>query len=259
MGCSPSRQGRCPPSPTLIRRTSSGDAPWARRCSSTPGHRPSDDELRSNTYFPPSLPSENVECGYPVRRTRSSVTVLGEDGEETTASHSGVVLTSLSRRVVDRREDKPLTEEVECPVCLDTISVNDSAMRCAGEHAREHYFHAECLAEWSQTQRTQRAQPTCPVCRGYVSFPPALSLSFPAPIAHLSFNRIALTLRSHVAMTRGIFFFTQIHSSAPRATAAVLGPPCGGRDVGRGVQTLPHRTAQRRWTAVWVVGCDHFL
>jgi hypothetical protein len=58
------------------------------------------------------------------------------------------------------------TEVHECPVCLDDISVQDSAMRCAGEGGIEHYFHAECLAEWSRTQKWQLSHPTCPVCRG---------------------------------------------------------------------------------------------
>ena len=54
----------------------------------------------------------------------------------------------------------------ECPVCLDTISVDDSAMRCAGEGGVEHYFHARCLSQWTRTQRTQLETPSCPICRG---------------------------------------------------------------------------------------------
>ena len=57
-------------------------------------------------------------------------------------------------------------EQHECPVCLDDISVDDSAMRCAGEGGIEHYFHARCLSKWTKTQRAQSDHPTCPICRG---------------------------------------------------------------------------------------------
>jgi len=59
--------------------------------------------------------------------------------------------------------------EHECPVCLDAISIEDSAMRCAGDGGMEHYFHARCLSTWTKTQQSQLEHPTCPICRGYVA------------------------------------------------------------------------------------------
>jgi hypothetical protein len=56
----------------------------------------------------------------------------------------------------------------ECPVCLEEIDSDSAAMRCAGHGGQHHYFHANCLGQWIQSQINNGSQGTCPICRGPV-------------------------------------------------------------------------------------------
>jgi len=60
------------------------------------------------------------------------------------------------------------TNGIECPVCMDPINPNDSAMRCRGDAGVCHLFHARCLTPWLETCRTRNTIASCPVCRGPV-------------------------------------------------------------------------------------------
>jgi len=57
-------------------------------------------------------------------------------------------------------------ERLECPICLESLSLGGEARRCSNNF---HYFHATCLEDWCQTCGKEDWQVTCPECRGGVS------------------------------------------------------------------------------------------
>jgi len=81
-------------------------------------------------------------------------------------AESPAIQSSTQPRGPTAGRPPPECEGHECPVCLDEISAQASAMRCAGDGGVEHYFHAKCLAEWIRSQRSDLSTPSCPVCRG---------------------------------------------------------------------------------------------
>jgi len=56
----------------------------------------------------------------------------------------------------------------DCPICYESISAGDAAMRCAGAAGVNHCFHKQCLGTWVNSCLERRTTPTCPVCRGSV-------------------------------------------------------------------------------------------
>lgn len=164
MGCVPSRQKR-----RTNPATSSLEIPGERPVEAQTT-RSADAYAQGSDRTVETLPSnrETAEVGL----ARTPPRPLGVSGYPTTAgAMSGVPAARVSETNLDNEEAAAAaapasTEEVECPVCLDTISVDDSAMRCAGGAGKEHYFHAGCLGEWSRTQEQHLAEPNCPICRG---------------------------------------------------------------------------------------------
>lgn len=118
---------------------------------------------------------EDVYNGYPATaRAAQSAKASGYAVDLSVLSHTPVCTDDPSSSKSDVAQPPADTATTssdadvthECPVCLDTISVDGSAMRCAGEGGVEHYFHARCLSQWTRTQRTQLETPSCPICRG---------------------------------------------------------------------------------------------
>merc|ERR1711871_146574 len=56
-------------------------------------------------------------------------------------------------------------DDLECPICLESLSLSDNSQRCLHNW---HYFHASCLQEWCQSCDRQQWVQTCPECRGEV-------------------------------------------------------------------------------------------
>jgi hypothetical protein len=56
-------------------------------------------------------------------------------------------------------------DDLECPICLEVLSLQDHSQRCTNWH----YFHAECLQQWCQDCTDREIDPTCPECRGAVA------------------------------------------------------------------------------------------
>jgi len=57
-------------------------------------------------------------------------------------------------------------DDLECPICLENLSLADEAQRCSNNW---HYFHSRCLREWCQDCETRQLPLTCPSCRGDLS------------------------------------------------------------------------------------------
>ncbi len=60
-------------------------------------------------------------------------------------------------------------ESVECPICFEVLEKSEVAMKCTGAGGVAHAFHKECLQQWMNSRIAERAEPTCPICRGPVA------------------------------------------------------------------------------------------
>eukprot|EP00930_Biecheleria_cincta_P087530 TRINITY_DN76752_c0_g1_i1.p1 TRINITY_DN76752_c0_g1~~TRINITY_DN76752_c0_g1_i1.p1 ORF type:complete len:542 (-),score=85.39 TRINITY_DN76752_c0_g1_i1:247-1809(-) len=57
----------------------------------------------------------------------------------------------------------------ECAICLNHLEPHEKALRCCGEGGRPHWFHADCMMNWSKSSRTESDGVTCPTCRAQVN------------------------------------------------------------------------------------------
>eukprot|EP00392_Amoebophrya_sp_AT5.2_P009793 g9821.t1 len=83
-----------------------------------------------------------------------------------TAAATGATTTTTGKMLNEVPEQQGSEEDLECPICMDSIQKEAAAMRCANKH----YCHAQCLCQWIQSCRRQRITPTCPICRAEVQF-----------------------------------------------------------------------------------------
>ena len=54
---------------------------------------------------------------------------------------------------------------MQCNICLLTVNKEENPPTLCG-----HYFHKNCLCEWLNSTRHLSHPPTCPTCRGDISF-----------------------------------------------------------------------------------------
>jgi hypothetical protein len=103
--------------------------------------------------------------------------VLGAVAATGVAVH-GWSTTKFSQKAVRAKLDEMTTsllcmqrwlaglDNLECPVCLETLQLDAETRRCANNF---HFFHAKCLEDWCQTCTRHQWAVSCPECRGDVA------------------------------------------------------------------------------------------